>query len=75
VSRQGKWPIAWRRIIDRLTIKVKQMTDVVFVSRYEKRVRVVQDVLKKNSKLSDKVARQLAVEVVDAFDHIPEARR
>jgi nicotinamide mononucleotide (NMN) deamidase PncC len=51
------------------------MTDAVFVSRYEKRVRVVQDVLKKNSKLSDKVARQLAVEVIDAFDHIPEARR
>jgi hypothetical protein len=51
------------------------MTDVVFVSRYEKRVRVVQDTLKKNSKLSDKATRHLAVEVVDAIDHIPEVRR
>jgi Family of unknown function (DUF6307) len=51
------------------------MTDVVFVSRYEKRVRAVQDVLKQNSKLSDKATRHLAVEVVDAIDHIPEAQR
>lgn len=51
------------------------MTDAVFVSRYEKRVRVVQDVLKKNSKLSDKATRHLAVAVVDAIDHVPEARR
>ncbi len=51
------------------------MTEVVFVSRYEKRVGVVQDVLKKNSKLSEKATRHLAVEVVDAIDHIPEARR
>jgi Family of unknown function (DUF6307) len=51
------------------------MSETVFVSRYEKRVLVVQDVLKKNSKLSDKATRQLAVEVVDAMDHIPETRR
>jgi len=51
------------------------MSETVFVSRYEKRVLVVQDVLKKNSKLSEKVTRHLAVEVVDAIDHIPETRR
>ena len=51
------------------------MTDVVFVSRYQKRVQFVQDVLQKNSKLSDKASHHLAVEVVDAIDHIPEERR
>jgi hypothetical protein len=51
------------------------MTDQVFVSRYEKRVMFVQDVLKKNSKLSDKAARELATQVVHAIDHIPEERR
>lgn len=51
------------------------MTDVEFVSRYEKRVRMVQDVLRNNSKLSDNATRDLAVEVVHAIGHIPEERR
>lgn len=51
------------------------MADEVFVSRYEKRVMFVQDVLKNNSKLSDKATHQLAVQVVHAIDHIPEERR
>jgi hypothetical protein len=51
------------------------MTDAVFVSRYEKRVQLVQDVLKKNSKLSDKATRHLAVDVVAAINQIPEERR
>ncbi|MGH3761352.1 DUF6307 family protein [Actinophytocola sp.] len=50
------------------------MTDV-FVSRYQKRVQFVQDVLLRNSKLGDKDAHRLAVEVVHAIDHIPEERR
>jgi uncharacterized protein DUF6307 len=50
------------------------MTDV-FVSRYEKRVQHVQDVLTKNSKLTEKAAHSLAVEVVHAIDHIPEEHR
>ena len=50
------------------------MTDVAFVSRYQKRVQFVQDVLQKNSKLGDKAAHHLAVEVVHAIDHIPEER-
>lgn len=49
------------------------MTDV-FVSRYEKRVQYVQDVLMKNAKLTEKAAHHLAVEVVHAIDHIPEER-
>jgi hypothetical protein len=51
------------------------MPDAVFVSRYDKRVQFVQDVLQKNSKLSDKAAHQLAAQVVHAIDHIPEERR
>lgn len=51
------------------------MTEAGFVSRYEKRITFVQDVLKKHTKLSDKATRHLAVEVVDAIDHIPEERR
>ena len=51
------------------------MTDTVFISRYEKRVMFVQEVLKKNSKLSDKASRDLAAQVVHAIDHIPEEER
>lgn len=51
------------------------MTDAVFVSRYEKRIMFVQDVLQENSKLSDKAAHTLATQVVYAIDHIPEERR
>jgi hypothetical protein len=51
------------------------MTDTTFVSRYEQRVRFVQDVLQKNSKLDDEAARDLAVQVVHAIDHIPEPTR
>jgi hypothetical protein len=48
------------------------MTDIKFVSRYEKRVAFVQDVLQKNSELGADSARDLAVKVVFAIDHIPE---
>lgn len=48
------------------------MTETKFVSRYERRVAFVQDVLQKNSALSDESARDLAVKVVYAIDHIPE---
>lgn len=51
------------------------MTDVVFVSRYQKRVQFVQDVLRKNSELSDETAHDLAVKVVHAINIIPEERR
>jgi len=46
-----------------------------FVSRYEKRVTFVQDVLRQNSPLGEKDAHELAVKVVYAIDHIPESNR
>jgi uncharacterized protein DUF6307 len=51
------------------------MTDTVFVSRYEKRVKFVQDVLQENSKLGNKASHELATKVVYAIDHIPEEPR
>jgi hypothetical protein len=51
------------------------MTDTTFVSRYEQRVTFVQDVIRKNTKLDDKTAGELAVKVVYAIDHIPEPTR
>jgi Family of unknown function (DUF6307) len=51
------------------------MTATRIVSRYEQRVRFVQDVIRKNTKLGDKAARDLAVQVVYAIDHIPEPTR
>ncbi|MFC4857825.1 DUF6307 family protein [Actinophytocola glycyrrhizae] len=49
------------------------MTDTKFVSRYDQRVAFVQDVLQQNSALGAESARDLAVQVVYAIDHIPEA--
>jgi hypothetical protein len=51
------------------------MKDITFISRYEQRVSFVQDVLAKNSTLGDDVARELAVQIVHAIDHIPEPAR
>jgi hypothetical protein len=51
------------------------MTETTFVSRYERRVSFVQDVLEKNSTLGGDAARELAVHVVHALDHIPEPTR
>lgn len=51
------------------------MADTTFVSRYERRIAFVQDVLQKNSDLGAEAARNLAVQVVDAIDHIPESTR
>lgn len=49
--------------------------DVSFVSRYERRVAFVKEVIAENSTLDDDVARELAVRVVHAIDHIPEPTR
>jgi len=56
-------------------MKETPMTKTKFVSRYERRVTFVQDVLQKNAKLGDKAAHELAVQVVYAIDHIPEPTR
>lgn len=46
-----------------------------FVSRYERRIMLVQDVLRKNSTLDEKAAHDLAVHVVYAIDHVAEPTR
>lgn len=51
------------------------MTDTVFVSRYEKRIKFVQEVLRESSKLGDNASYELATKVVYAIDHIPEEQR
>jgi hypothetical protein len=51
------------------------MPETVFVSRYERRVAFVQEVLQKNSALGNEDAHALAVQVVHAIDHIPEPTR
>jgi hypothetical protein len=51
------------------------MTTVGYISLYDLRVKLVQDALTKHSTLGDNAARELAVQVLDALDHIPEQRR
>lgn len=51
------------------------MKDVSFISRYEQRVAFVKEVIANNSTLGDDTARELAVQVVHAIDHIPEPTR
>jgi hypothetical protein len=57
------------------TTEETHMTKTEFVSRYEQRIRFVQNTLQEHSKLSDKASRDLAVHVVHALDHIPETTR
>ena len=52
------------------------MTDTTtFVSLYERRVALVQDVLRKGSDLGGQPAHDLAVQILYAIDHIPEPIR
>ncbi len=51
------------------------MTTVEYISLYDLRVKLVQDSLTKHSTLGDPAAHDLAVQVLDALDHIPEKRR
>lgn len=50
-------------------------SNTVFVSPYEKRVKLVQDVLKEHTKHSEKECRALAVWVLRTLDTIPEKIR
>ncbi|MGW7538141.1 DUF6307 family protein [Amycolatopsis sp. NPDC054798] len=50
-------------------------TDVAFVSRYDLRVEMVRDVLKKNTKLSDAECQELAVRLLRTVDTVPERIR
>lgn len=47
----------------------------VFVSRYEKRVKLVQDILREETKLSEEQSRTLAIRLVHKLDTIPETVR
>jgi len=51
------------------------MTVPTYLSTYERRVKLVQDTLMEDSKLSAKSARNLAVRVLSALDHLPERVR
>lgn len=42
-----------------------------FISRYDRRVTLVRDVVKANTKLDDEAAADLAVRVLGALDGIP----
>lgn len=46
-----------------------------YLSRYDQRVKIVKETLRKHSELSDKAAADLAVNVLDVLDHIPEKMR
>lgn len=50
-------------------------TDTAFVSRYDLRVKLVQDVLKENTKLSDDNCQELAVRLLHTIDNTPERVR
>ncbi len=52
-----------------------EMTAPAYVSMYERRIKLVQDTLTEHSKLNAKSARDLAVQVLGALDHIPERVR
>jgi hypothetical protein len=49
--------------------------NTVYISHYDRRVRLVADALTQNSKLTDKAAVKLAKHVLDTLDHIPEKVR
>ena len=50
-------------------------TNVAFVSRYDLRVKLVRDVLKENTKLSDNACQELAVQLLHTMDTVPERTR
>ncbi|MFS8096943.1 DUF6307 family protein [Lentzea alba] len=51
------------------------MTESTYMSAYERRVKMVEDVLTGRTKMGGKAARDLAVHVLRALDHIPERVR
>jgi hypothetical protein len=52
-----------------------RMTTSTHVSAYERRLKMVEDVLTGRTELDGKAARDLAVHVLRALDHIPERVR
>ena len=50
-------------------------TEAAFASRYDQRVRMVRDVLKESTELSDTACQALAVRLLHTMDTIPEQMR
>ncbi|WP_197289089.1 DUF6307 family protein [Nocardia sp. NRRL S-836] len=51
------------------------MTTAAHTSMYERRLKMVEEVLSERTELGGKVTRDLAVHVLHALDHIPERVR
>jgi hypothetical protein len=51
------------------------MTTSTYTSAYERRLKMVEDVLTGRTELDGKATRDLAVHVLRALDHIPERVR
>ncbi|SFR27951.1 hypothetical protein SAMN04488564_11262 [Lentzea waywayandensis] len=51
------------------------MTESTYTSAYDRRLKMVEDVLTDRTKLGGKDARAVAVQVLRALDHIPERVR
>ena len=51
------------------------MSEKTFTSAYDRRLKLVEDVLTDRTKLDGKAARDLAVHVLNELDHIPERVR
>ncbi|SDF45108.1 hypothetical protein SAMN05216553_101700 [Lentzea fradiae] len=51
------------------------MTTTKYTSAYERRLKIVRDVLADRTELSGEAAGDLAVRVLSALDHIPERVR
>ncbi|WP_436498274.1 DUF6307 family protein [Actinokineospora sp. HUAS TT18] len=49
--------------------------ETVFLSRYEQRVKLVEDVVKTNSPLSAEQAHELAIRLLRTLEEIPEKIR
>lgn len=50
-------------------------TSTTLQTPYQKRVQLVQDIIRNNSKIGDKAAGELAVHVLHALDSVPEKMR
>ncbi|WP_436500131.1 DUF6307 family protein [Actinokineospora sp. HUAS TT18] len=50
-------------------------TEATFVSRYERRVHLVQDIVRKHTELDDTASAALATEMVRVIDTVPEQLR
>lgn len=50
-------------------------TELVYLSRYDQRVKLVQDVVKDNSPLSVEESRALAIRLLRTLEEIPEKVR